>query len=843
MSACDWGDLDNVPAGFADGVDNDTQLTPGLGLSETGGVIEADFEGSGGDLGDWDTVARSNHLHDATYWRLQGNAGTVAGTDFLGTTDSQPLELHVNGARALRLVPETNGPSILGGHPENYIEPGAYASVISGGGPSDPGDAANTNNRVYDTYATIGGGGNNRAGSDDGATQDPTNASFATVAGGQDNVASAVHATVGGGQTNIASGQWSTIGGGVMNIATGDWSTVGGGCPNTASGVWSTVGGGQSNEASGECATVAGGFMNEAGWDYATVAGGWFNTATGDRSTVGGGETNVASGQLATVGGGSMNEAGWDYATVGGGFDNTAGAAFSTVAGGDVNAANGLSATVPGGSLNSAAGDYSFAAGQQAKANHDGAFVWADTNGGTPSDFASTDMDQFLIRASGGVGIGTNAPASALDVVGTVTATGLAIPTGANPSYVLTSDASGNATWAAAVGGPAWGLLGNAGTTAGTTAGTDFLGTTDDVALELHVNGARALRLVPETNGPSILGGHSENYIEPGADSATVSGGGATGEPNRVYDSFGTVSGGRWNQAGDSAGGTGAQMYATVGGGYGNYAENTGATVAGGITNFASGNYAAVPGGHENTAAGDYSLAAGHRAKANHWGSFVWADSQAADFASQAADTFSIRAQGGVGINTVAAPASALDVAGTVTATGLTIPTGANPSYVLTSDATGNASWQAPVVVSPAWELTGNAGTTAGTDFVGTTDNVALELHVNGARAFRLEPDATCPNVIGGHPLNSVTAGASGVTIAGGGSATGRNAATDRYCTVGGGWDNRVGDADAGNDPTTAGWATVCGGRSNDATGTCSFVGGGALECGRWTLLGRCGRR
>src|SRR6266511_3641604 len=34
------------------------------------------------------------------------------------------------------------------------------------------------------------------------------------------------------------------------------------------------------------------------------------------------------------------------------------------------------------------------------------------------------------------------------------------------------------------------------------------------------------------------------------------------------------------------------------------------------------------------------------------------------------------------------------------------------------------------------WKAGGNAGTTPGTDFVGTTDNQALELKVNGERAF-----------------------------------------------------------------------------------------------------------
>ena len=52
------------------------------------------------------------------------------------------------------------------------------------------------------------------------------------------------------------------------------------------------------------------------------------------------------------------------------------------------------------------------------------------------------------------------------------------------------------------------------------------------------------------------------------------------------------------------------------------------------------------------------------------------------------------------------------------------------------------------------WSLTGNAGTAPGTNFLGTTDNEALELRANGKRALRLEP--TPPR------LNTVSMRASG---------------------------------------------------------------------------------
>lgn len=105
-----------------------------------------------------------------------------------------------------------------------------------------------------------------------------------------------------------------------------------------------------------------------------------------------------------------------------------------------------------------------------------------------------------------------------------------------------------------------------------------------------------------------------------------------------------------------------------------------------------------------------------------------------------------------------------------------------------------------------------------GTAVLGTTDNQALELHVNGERTMRFEPNPTgpgSPNVIGGDTLNRVTAVVFGATIAGGGGATGLaspNRVTDLYGTVGGGYGNRAGN-DSGS-VVDAQVATVAGGKT-----------------------------
>ncbi len=141
----------------------------------------------------------------------------------------------------------------------------------------------------------------------------------------------------------------------------------------------------------------------------ATIGGGGTsgatNRVTDNYGTVGGGLGNTASGVVSTIGGGESNTASTYHATVGGGLTNAAGGDASTVGGGWANSASGTYATVPGGSSNTATGNYSFAAGNRAKANHAGAFVWGDS---TTADFASTKTDQFAIRATNGIYLSQN---------------------------------------------------------------------------------------------------------------------------------------------------------------------------------------------------------------------------------------------------------------------------------------------------------------------------------------------------------------------------------------------------------------------------------------------------
>ena len=382
------------------------------------------------------------------FWQLDGNAGTTPGTDFLGTTDSNDLELHVDSSPALRL---------------------AHGATISGGGESG------STNVAHDHYGTIGGGRGNVVGSDDA---DPISQWYATVGGGSGNTANGIQATVGGGSGKSARGLQATIGGGsaneathelttvaggLLNDATAEWATVGGGTGNKARNKNSTVGGGTANDAFGCVSTIGGGSHNEAGGLGATVGGGAENDTTDNYTTVGGGEfnqagnpdtilgneeeyatiggglANDADGKYATIGGGTVNTVYDNYGTIGGGGDNTAGDSltpptdepyatvggglgntawkkystvgggannsangeFSTVAGGNWNTAGGNYSTVPGGNWNSAGGKYSLAAGRRAvvDALHNGTFLFADESN---YDFDSQAANEFAVRAVGG---------------------------------------------------------------------------------------------------------------------------------------------------------------------------------------------------------------------------------------------------------------------------------------------------------------------------------------------------------------------------------------------------------------------------------------------------------
>jgi len=301
-------------------------------------------------------------------WLLGGNSATNPATNFLGTTDNQPLNLRVNNRRAMQYSyaentatagSEFRSMNILGGSELNSIGAGVVGATIAGGGKGGF-NGTNAINDLRGDFGVIGGGSGNF----------------------------------------IDTFAYAVIAGGAGNIAQGNYSVISGGRGNNIQSEDTTIGGGNGNYAFGANATIGGGTVNSVTSTYSTIAGGLGNTASGLVSTIGGGGSNTASGSGSTIGGGQLNATSGYESTIAGGIRNTASGGDSTISGGYGNQAAALYSMVPGGNSNVAAGRASFAAGNRAYANNDGSFVWADNHDAT---FASTAADQFCIRAYGGM--------------------------------------------------------------------------------------------------------------------------------------------------------------------------------------------------------------------------------------------------------------------------------------------------------------------------------------------------------------------------------------------------------------------------------------------------------
>lgn len=155
------------------------------------------------------------------------------------------------------------------------------------------------------------------------------------------------------------------------------------------------------NQITGNFGTIGGGLGNLVGGDNSFIGGGMNNfVAPGtDSAVIGGGQNNTNNTSFSTIAGGSLNLALYEYTTIGGGGGNLVYGLASTISGGYQNSVFGNFAMVPGGAGNRAWGDYSFAAGNNAKAEHAGAFVWADSD---ETPFSSSANNQFAVRAAGG---------------------------------------------------------------------------------------------------------------------------------------------------------------------------------------------------------------------------------------------------------------------------------------------------------------------------------------------------------------------------------------------------------------------------------------------------------
>jgi hypothetical protein len=187
----------------------------------------------------------------------------------------------------------------------------------------------------------------------------------------------------------------------------------------------------------------------------------------------------------------------------------------------------------------------------------------------------------------------------------------------------------------------------------GTIVDPSFIGTTSIEPLVFSINDTPALRIQysasPGGIQPSLVAGYSSNRIDAFVRGSVIAGGGALGASNSISGDLNT-------------------SFNVISGGANNHISNCReAVIAGGADNriSADADHSMIAGGLDNAIGPNAfgSFAAGTRAKANHPGTFVWADSQNADFASTGNNQFLIRAAGGVGIGT-ANPGARVEVAG-----------------------------------------------------------------------------------------------------------------------------------------------------------------------------------
>ncbi len=362
-----------LPAAQLGGILSNSSLPASPNFS--GAVSATSYTGNGANLTNVN-AATLGGLDATTFWNLGGN--NVSGGQFFGSTNNQAVEIRVNGQRALLLMTNSSdSPNIVGGSPVNMIDAGVRGAVIAGGGATiflgNP-----SSNQISADFSSIGGGSGNRI---------QFGADHSVIVNGRQNLimSNAWQSVIAGGQNNSISNAYSFIGGGSDNIAGGEHSSAGG-YYTIASGQYS-VAMGHNSKADGHHSTAIG---------FNTTASGPYSTSMGNNTT--------ASGPYSTAMGNNT----------------TASGPFSTATG----------------DASSSTNSWTLVAGRRAKAYHQGAFVWADSQN---ADFASTLSDQFLIRAQGGVGIGKNNPATALDVNGTVTANGFA-----GSGAALTSLSAGN---------------------------------------------------------------------------------------------------------------------------------------------------------------------------------------------------------------------------------------------------------------------------------------------------------------------------------------------------------------------------------------------------------------
>lgn len=284
----------------------------------------------------------------------------------------------------------------------------------------------------------------------------PRKAAFRTgfVSGNQWAVDSIGNYSFASGENNVASGT-HTIAMGQFSKAY-DYGSISLGLNNLSSGEGSSAIG-YSNTSSA---------MGTSAIGYNNIASGTRSVAIGDENTASG-MSSIALGKSNEATGDGSFVAGWDNQAIGN-YSTVFGTASTTFANlafaaGIYNNINGEVAIALG-STNTVNGNHAVALGIGNTANSFGEVVvgpYANSGGGTFDAFVPFDRvftvgngsssgsksDALVILKNGNTGIGFSNPSERLDVNGKTRTTEFQMTNNAAPGHILSSDASGNASW------------------------------------------------------------------------------------------------------------------------------------------------------------------------------------------------------------------------------------------------------------------------------------------------------------------------------------------------------------------------------------------------------------
>jgi hypothetical protein len=736
-----------------------------FGSTFIGGNFVGNFVGSGSSLSD--------------VWHTGGNFGTVPLLNFLGTTDNQPLIFKVYGVEAMRFEPTSDTPNVVGGYSGNYVQPGLPGVTIGGGGSpfnNQPNIVTNNGN-----YATIAGGYHNLVSGYGGA-----------ILGGSVQVVGGNFGVVGGGQFNTEQGGYSFIGSGIYNQITtnGYTSFLGAGYANILDGPWSVIAGGYYNTNSGGINFIGCGDYNicTTNASYSFIGGGVWNNIDSYVGTIGGGYLNAIQpgAGYSVIGGGDANsiQANAGYSFIGGGYNNSVrtNADHAVIGGGwqNVIQASAWESVISGGALNSIAPLAQWAVVGGGDVNTNGSSF--SVIGGGINNVIQTNASNSFIGGGGYNGIGTNSGSA-------VIAGGYVNSIGPNANRTTVSGGNGNAIQDSSTGGTIGGGIAN------------VIGTNSSQAT---ISGGNGNAIQNGSGGSTIGGGigdvigtnSTQATISGGGGNAIQNGSGGSAIGGGIANVIGTnsivatIAGGNYNYVGNFS------AQSAIGGGLYNTNVGFASTTPGGYLNQASSAYAFAAGQRAkarhtgafvwadsqnldftSTAPNQFNVRANGGVVFNTGGAGVTVDGQSVFAGSVPAgglvgtysnsvnfnngsDSFNGSFNGtfsGSALGSFSGDGSALNNLNASHVSSGTLPVAQLPPQAVVNGQSGvtltgtfigdgssltnvNALYLNGLTSSRFWQLGGNAGTSPGTDFIGTTDGANLMLKAGFVGVGRSSP-------------------------------------------------------------------------------------------------------